>query len=198
LTMVHPFDDRDVIAGQGTIGLEILEDCPDVASVLVPVGGGGLVGGIAAAIKAIRPNVRVIGLTLDGSSAMLNSRQAGRPVNVTEVPSLADSLGGGIGLANSFSFRLVQDLVDDLVPMSEEEIAYGVKLGFRLGYVLEGGGAIGLAALALGKVAQAGPTVVVLSGCRIAPERLTSILHTRPPARTAVESRDGESVPPRR
>ena len=99
LVEIPPFDDPLVIAGQGTIGLELLEDRPDLAAILVPLSGGGLAAGVALAAKAIRPSIRVVGITMDRGAAMFESVRAGRPVEVEEVASLADSLGGGIGPA---------------------------------------------------------------------------------------------------
>ncbi|MDK1483174.1 hydroxyectoine utilization dehydratase EutB, partial [Sinorhizobium sp. 6-117] len=106
LVMVPPFDHPAVVAGQGTLGLEIVEQMPDVATVLVPLSGGGLAAGVAAAVKARRPKARVIGLTMERGAAMKASVQAGRPVQVEEEPSLADSLGGGIGLDNRVTFAM--------------------------------------------------------------------------------------------
>ncbi|MGB2711127.1 MAG: pyridoxal-phosphate dependent enzyme [Conexibacter sp.] len=177
MALVHPFDDLDVIAGQGTIGAEIVVDCPAVDTVLVPVGGGGLSSGIAAADKHAKPAARVVGLTIEHGSAMLDSQRAGRPVEVVEAATLADSLGGGIGLDNAHSFRLVRELVDELVPLGEDEIARGMVLGLlHAGLVLEGAGAAGLAALAAGKVRADGPVVVVLTGRRIALQRLLELV----------------------
>jgi threonine dehydratase len=106
LTEIPPFDHLDVIAGQGTIGLEIADDCPDAELVLVPLSGGGLASGVAAAIKARLPKARVIGVSMERGAAMEASLRAGRPVAVEEMETLADSLGGGIGLANRYTFSL--------------------------------------------------------------------------------------------
>src|SRR5690606_19112341 len=112
---ISPFDDPLVIAGQGTIGIELLEERPDLAAILVPVSGGGLAGGIALAAKTIRPSIRVIGISMDRGAAMYESVRAGCPVETQEVASLADSLGGGIGLDNCHSFALCRELLDDIV-----------------------------------------------------------------------------------
>src|SRR5690606_9625057 len=122
LTEVPPFDHPAVIAGQGTIGLELLEARPDLAAILVPLSGGGLAAGIALAAKAINPAIRVIGVSMDRGAAMAESLRAGRPVPVTEVASLADSLGGGIGPDNRLTFPLCRDLLDDVVLVTEAEI----------------------------------------------------------------------------
>jgi threonine dehydratase len=168
MVMVPPFDDEAVIAGQGTIGLELVEDLPDVETVLVQVSGGGLASGIAAAVKALRPAARLIGLTMDRGAAMKESITAGHPVTVEEYPSLADSLGGGIGLANRLTFSMCRSLLDDLVLVSEHEIVEGIRHAYRQEReVLEGAGAIGIAALIAGKVVSVGPTAVLLSGRNI-------------------------------
>lgn len=168
LVMVPPFDNAAVIAGQGTIGLELVEDLPDVEAVLVQVSGGGLASGIAAAVKALRPNTKVIGLTMDRGAAMKLSIAAGHPVEVEEYPSLADSLGGGIGLDNKLTFPMCRALLDDIVLVTEAEIAAGIRHAyFEEREILEGAGAIGIAAILAGKVTLSGPTAVILSGRNI-------------------------------
>jgi threonine dehydratase len=168
MVMVPPFDDAAVIAGQGTIGLEIMADVPEAATVIVPLSGGGLISGIAAAVKAIRPQTRVIGVSMQRGAAMKASLDAGQPVPVEELPTLADSLGGGIGLDNKLTFAMCRALLDDAVLLTEEEIAAGIRHAYaQEREILEGGGAVGIAALLAGKVAASGPTVVVLSGRNI-------------------------------
>ena len=168
LTMVSPFDDPDVIAGQGTIGLEIVEEAPDLETLIVPLSGGGLIAGVALAAKARRPDLRVVGVTMARGAAMIESLAAGRPVEVEEVASLADCLGGGIGLDNAHTFRLVSELVDETALVEEAEIAEAVRHAYaRERQIIEGGAAVGIAALLAGKVAARGPTVVVLSGGNI-------------------------------
>lgn len=168
LVMVPPFDNAAVIAGQGTIGLELIEDLPELETVLVQVSGGGLASGIAAAVKALKPEVRIIGLTMDRGAAMKLSIDAGHPVEVEEYPSLADSLGGGIGLNNRLTFSMCRALLDDIVLVTEAEIAAGIRHAYELEReVLEGAGAIGIAALVAGKIKSSGPTAVILSGRNI-------------------------------
>ncbi len=168
MTAIPPFDHPDIIAGQGTLGLEMLEDVPDATSVLVPLSGGGLIGGIAAAVKATRPEVRVIGLTMERGAAMQASLAAGRPVQVREYPSLADSLGGGIGLGNRHTFALCREYVDDVILLSEAEIARGIRHIYREErQVVEGAAAVGVAALLHGRVRLEGPAVALLSGANI-------------------------------
>jgi threonine dehydratase len=168
LAMVPPFDDPRVVAGQGTLGLEMLEAVPDLACALVQLSGGGLVAGIAAALKARRPEVRVIAVSMERGAAMHASLEAGQPVQVEELPSLADSLGGGIGLENRVSFPMVRDLVDDVVLLTEPEIAAGVRHCYwQERQVVEGAGGVGVAAVLAGKVRPDGPTMLLLSGSNI-------------------------------
>jgi threonine dehydratase len=166
LVEISPFDDPRVIAGQGTIGLELLEDRPDLATLLVPLSGGGLAGGVALAAKAISPGIRVVGLTMDRGAAMYESIRAGHPVEVAEVPSLADSLGGGIGLQNRLSFALCRDLLDDIVLVTEEEICRAMQaLYWEDRIVAEGACVVGIAALLAGRLpALRGPVATVITG----------------------------------
>ncbi|MQW87090.1 hydroxyectoine utilization dehydratase EutB [Sinorhizobium saheli] len=166
LVMVPPFDHPAVVAAQGTLGLEIVEAMPDVTTVLVPVSGGGLAAGVAAAVKARRPAARVIGLTMERGAAMRASLAAGRPVPVEEQPSLADSLGGGIGLDNRVTFAMCRELLDDIVLLTEAEIAAGMRHAYREEReIVEGAGAVGIAALLAGKIRDiTGSIAVVLSG----------------------------------
>ncbi|WP_075220346.1 hydroxyectoine utilization dehydratase EutB [Acuticoccus yangtzensis] len=168
LVMIPPFDHADIIAGQGTLGLEIVEALPEVATVLVQLSGGGLIAGVALAVKAVRPGCRVVGISMERGAAMHASLAAGRPVEVEELPTLADSLGGGIGLKNRYTFAMVRDLVDEVVLLTEDEIAAGIRHAyFAERQIVEGSGAVGIAALLAGKVRPRGPTVAVLSGGNI-------------------------------
>ncbi|MGE5339401.1 MAG: hydroxyectoine utilization dehydratase EutB [Gemmatimonadota bacterium] len=168
MTLVPPFDDPRVIAGQGTIGLEILEDLPDVGGVLVPLSGGGLLAGVALVLETARPSVAVLGVSMEAGCAMHASLRAGKPVEVEEVPTLADSLGGGIGVANRHTFAMVQQLADASVLVGEASIARAVRHAYREEReVVEGAAAVGIAALLDDKIDLAlvpGPIVVVLSG----------------------------------
>ena len=167
-TMIPPFEHPHVIAGQGTLGLEILSRVPDVDTVLVQLSGGGLISGIALAIKLQRPEVRLVGISMQRGAAMHASQQAGKPVEVEELSTLADSLGGGIGLDNRLTFGIVRDYVDELVLLSEEEIAEGIRHAyFNEQVIVEGAGAVGIAALLAGKVQPGDKTVVLLSGKNI-------------------------------
>ncbi|MEX5729445.1 threonine dehydratase [Rhodovulum iodosum] len=166
LVDISPFDDARVIAGQGTIGLEMLEARPDIGTILVPLSGGGLAGGVAVAARAIRPDIRVVGLTMSRGAAMHASLIAGRPVEVAEVPSLADSLGGGVGMANRLSFPLCRDYLDETVLVSEEDIYLAMQaLFYEDRLVAEGASVVGIAAMMAGKVDLApGPVATILTG----------------------------------
>jgi len=168
MTMVPPFDHPGVIAGQGTLGLEIIEQVPEAEWAVVQLSGGGLISGVAAALKAKRPQMRVIGVSMERGAAMHECLKAGKPVHVEELATLADSLGGGIGLDNRYTFHMVRALVDDVVLVSEAEIAAGIRHGYwKESQIVEGSGAVGMAALLSGKLKPTGPTVVLLSGGNI-------------------------------
>lgn len=164
LHLVAPFDNPMVIAGQGTIALEIAADLPRVGTVLVPMSGGGLFGGISVGIRALCPDARLVAVSSAACPAMRESLAAGHPVTVVEHPSLADSLGGGIGLANRHTFRLAQRGIDTSLVVDEAEIASAMRTAFfdeRL--VLEGAAAVGIAGL--GQLDQPrGPVVIVVTG----------------------------------
>jgi threonine dehydratase len=168
LIMLPPFDNAAVIAGQGTIGLEIIDDVPDVAMVVVPVSGGGLGAGTAAAVRALRPQTRVVGVSMQRGAAMHASIKAGRPVLVEEEKSLADSLGGGIGLDNHLTFAMCRALLDDIILLTEDEIAAGIAHAYaQEREIIEGAAAVGIGALLAGKLKASGPVVVILSGANI-------------------------------
>jgi threonine dehydratase len=148
MSEIPPFDHADIIAGQGTIALEILEDWPEVDTILVGLSGGGLLGGIALTAKSIDPDIRIIGFSPKRGAAMAASLAAGHAVEVEELPTLADSLGGGIGLDNRFTFDLVQRHMDQLVLLDEAQIANAMRhLYFHENLVSEGAGAVGVSAL---------------------------------------------------
>lgn len=166
LTMIPPFDDPLIIAGQGTIALELLEDLPGLDTVLVPLSGGGLLSGIALVLKAADPSIRTVGVSMERAPVMVHSLRAGHPVTVKEEPTLADALVGGIGLENKHTFSMIQAYVDETVLVSEEEIEKA--MAFALDHhhlVVEGGGAVALAALLFDRVRGLGKQVaVVISG----------------------------------
>jgi threonine dehydratase len=181
LVEIPPFDHRFVIAGQGTIGLELMEDRPDIETVLVPLSGGGLAAGVALAVKAIKPQARVIGISMDRGAAMHASIKAGHPVEVEEVPSLADSLGGGIGLENSLTFEMCGNLLDDIVLVTEEEIYRAMQtLYYEDRIVAEGACVVGIAALQSGKLDEsAGPIATIITGRNVDMQIFTSIMNGR-------------------
>ncbi len=167
MSMVSPFDFADVIAGQGTLGLEILEEAPELETIVVPLSGGGLIAGVALAAKTVNPEIRIVGVTMERGAAMHASLAAGHPVDVREVATLADSLGGGIGLNNTHTFAMVRELVDDVVLVSEAQIADGIRSAyFDEGEVIEGAAAVGIAALDAG-LRPKGPACVILTGKNI-------------------------------
>jgi len=168
MTMIPPFDHPNIIAGQGTIGLELAEDLLDLTTVLVQLSGGGLISGVAAALKARLPNIKVIGVSMERGAAMYQCQKAGKPMIVPELATLADSLGGGIGLDNAFTFGMTRDLVDDIVLVSEAEIAGAIRHAYwQENEIIEGSGSVGIAALLSGKVTPDGPTALLLSGGNI-------------------------------
>ena len=168
LVMLPPFDHPDIIAGQGTLGLEIMEQVPDAVAVMVPLSGGGLAAGVAAAVKGVSAGTKVVGISMARGAAMKASLDAGRPVQVEELPTLADSLGGGIGLDNRLTFAMCRDLLDDVVLLAEDEIAAGIRHAYEQEReIVEGAGAVGIGALLAGKVKTNGPTVLILSGRNI-------------------------------
>ena len=178
LAEISPFDDASVIAGQGTIGLELLEDRPDLDMILVPLSGGGLAGGIALAAKAIKPDIRVIGISMERGAAMHASLAAGHPVEIEEVASLADSLGGGVGLTNKLSFALCRDLLDDVILVTEAEIYRAMQtLYYEDRLVAEGASAVDIAALQAGKLPPLnGPVAAIITGRNVDMNVFTQIV----------------------
>ena len=130
MTYISPFDNVDVIAGQGTLGLEIHRQIPELKYAFVPLSGGGLICGVAKALKNLNPNIKMIGVSMDRGAAMYESQKAGKPIFVKEEESLADALTGGIGLDNRFTFDLTKELVDDIVLVTEKEIAEGIYYAY--------------------------------------------------------------------
>ena len=177
LVLVHPFDDPMIIAGQGTVGAEIWEDLPEVDAVLVGVGGGGLISGIAAALKAKKPKVKVIGIEPEGASAMSQSLRRGEPVHLDRVDTVADGLAAPF--AGHHNLAHVQAYVDDVVIVSDREImeAMGLILE-RCKVVAEPAAASTLAALLSGKASlpQGSTVLCVLSGGNVDRERLKALL----------------------
>ena len=177
---VHPFDDPVVIAGQGTVGLELVAQVPDLRRVLVPVGGGGLISGIAIAVKTARPDVEVIGVQVEACAPFPTSLAAGEPVAVASAMTIADGIA--VKRPGALTLELIQRWVDGLVVVSEDEVAEAmVFLLERAKLVVEGAGAVGVAALLAGRTgaedtgADAGTTAVILSGGNVDPGLLAQI-----------------------
>ncbi len=165
LVYVHPFKDRYVLAGQGTVALEILEDLPDVKAVIVPIGGGGLMAGIAMALRIHKPNVRIIGVEPVGSANMFTSRHFGKCTDLDAVRTIADGLA--TRRTDPEIFELIEEFVDDLVVVKDEEILQAILYLLERNKLLaEPGGAAGVAALLSGKTALPPdtPVVAVISG----------------------------------
>ncbi len=175
---VHPFDDPEVILGQATLGLELLEDVPDLEAAVVPVGGGGLISGIAGVVKAARPSARMIGVQVDACAPFPESLRTSSPVTFAARATIADGIA--IKRPGELTLPLVQRWVDELVVVSEDEIADAmVWLLERSKLVVEGGGAVGVAALLGGHVRPAGHgrTVIVLSGGNVDAGLLAALAH---------------------
>ena len=167
-TMVHPFDDRDVIAGQGTIGLELVEQVPDLTHVVVPLGGGGLISGIAIAAKASNPSLRIVGVEAAAAPAAYRSREMGKVTRIESTETIADGIA--VQRIGDLTFPLIEEYVDDIVIVEEEEIASAVLMLLeRERTVVEGAGATPLAALVSGRISLGDDDVVaaVLGGGNI-------------------------------
>lgn len=168
-TIIPPFDDPDVIAGQGTIGLEIIEDLPFVSDIVIPLSGGGLLSGVGMVLKTMNPAIRVSGVSMECGAAMYESLKAGKPVKAIEQETLADSLRGGIGLNNQFTFSMVKEYMDEIHLVSELEIAKSIQFMIEVHrMVIEGAAAAGVAAIKGNKIAdQEGAMVAIISGNNI-------------------------------
>jgi threonine dehydratase len=176
LAFIHPFDDPAIVAGQGSLGLELLEDVPDLAKVIVPVGGGGLCSGVAIAVKSARPEVEVVGVQVAACAPYVESLRRGEPVEAKASITIADGIA--VKKPGELTMRLLTEWVDDIVAVGEDETAESmVVLMERCKLVVEGAGAVGVAALLGGHVAPAasGTTVAVLSGGNVDPGLLASI-----------------------
>jgi threonine dehydratase len=150
-TLVHAFNDEKIMAGQGTIGLEILRDLPDVSLLVVPIGGGGLIAGIATAIKALKPTVKIIGVQAEGCSSIKPSLQAGHPITAQAARTIADGIA--VKRPGTLTLSVIRDLVDDIIEVSDDDIAKGIAHCVQnTKLVVEGAGAAGIAALLAGHV----------------------------------------------
>ena len=171
---VPPFDDPRIIAGQGTLGLEVAEEAPDAETVLVSVGGGGLLAGVAVALRAERPEVRIVGVQAEGAPCMQVSLRAGQPIEVDPV-TMAD--GVALRRPSDLTFAHAKALVDEVVTVTEEEISRAMLLLLeRAKAVVEPSGALPVAALISGRIAGTGPAVAVLSGGNVDPMLLTRLI----------------------
>ncbi|MCD9592172.1 threonine ammonia-lyase [Streptomyces sp. 8ZJF_21] len=172
---IHPFDHPDIIAGQGTVGLEILEQCPEVRTVVVGIGGGGLAAGIAVAVKALRPDVRVVGVQAEGAAAYPPSLAAGRPVTIDAPVTMADGIK--VGRPGEVPFRIIEELVDEVRTVTEDELSSALLLCLeRAKLVVEPAGASPVAALLSDPKSFEGPVVAVLSGGNVDPLLMQRIL----------------------
>src|SRR3954470_75457 len=172
---IHPFDHPDIVAGQGTVGLEILEQAPEVKTIVVSIGGGGLASGIAAAVKSVRPDVRLVGVQAAGAAAYPASLVAGHPVPLESMATIADGIA--VGCPGELTYRMVRELVDDVVTVSEESLSQALLLCLeRAKLVVEPAGAAAVAALMDAPRTFEPPVVAVLSGGNIDPVLLLRVL----------------------
>ena len=175
MTFIHPYDDELVIAGQGTIGLEILDQLPDVDAVIVPIGGGGLISGVAFAIKQLKPSCKVIGVQAGVVASMYASRQAGKVTTVPDAATLADGIH--VLTPGSLTFEMCQKYVDEIVTVSEDEIAAAILALLEVQKtVAEGAGATPVAACMSGKVDTTKKTVCVVSGGNVDVTTLSRVI----------------------
>ncbi|CAN5417682.1 threonine ammonia-lyase [soil metagenome] len=166
--LIHPYDHRDVVAGQGTVALEVLEQVPDVATILVPVGGGGLAAGIAATVAELRPDVKVIGVQAARAAAYPQSLAAGHPVRATELHTMADGIA--VGMPGQVPFDIIRETGCEIRTVGEEDLSRALLLvAERAKLLVEPSGAAGVAALMAAPGAFAGPVVAILSGGNIDP-----------------------------
>ncbi|EJV73307.1 MULTISPECIES: bifunctional threonine ammonia-lyase/L-serine ammonia-lyase TdcB [Bacillus cereus group] len=176
-TYLHPYDDVEVMAGQGTIGLDILDDMWDVDTVIVPIGGGGIISGIAVALKSFNPSINIIGVQAENVHGMKASYDAREIVSHYKAPTIAD--GCAVKIPGNLTFEIVKDLVDDIVTVSEEELEVAMKDLLQRGKaVVEGAGALATAALLAGKVdkyVHGKKVVAVISGGNVDLKRISSV-----------------------
>ncbi|PFS53852.1 bifunctional threonine ammonia-lyase/L-serine ammonia-lyase TdcB [Bacillus thuringiensis] len=176
-TYLHPYDDVEVMAGQGTIGLDILDDMWDVDTVIVPIGGGGIISGIAVALKSFNPSINIIGVQAENVHGMKASYDAGEIVSHYKAPTIAD--GCAVKIPGNLTFEIVKNLVDDIVTVLEEELEVAMKDLLQRGKaVVEGAGALATAALLAGKVdkyVQGKKVVAVISGGNVDLKRISSV-----------------------
>ncbi|BFP52613.1 threonine ammonia-lyase [Streptomyces griseus] len=172
---IHPFDHPDIIAGQGTVGLEILEQCPEVRTIVLGIGGGGFAAGVAVAVKALRPDVRIVGVQAEGAACYPPSLAVGHPVSLDSPATMADGIK--VGRPGDVPYRLVEELVDEVRTVTEDELSSALLLCLeRAKLVVEPAGASPVAALLSDPKAFRGPVVAVLSGGNVDPLLMQRIL----------------------
>lgn len=172
---IHPFDHPDIIAGQGTVGLEILEQCPEVRTIVVGIGGGGLAAGIAVAVRALRPDIRIVGVQAEGAAAYPPSLAAGHPVSLDNPVTMADGIK--VGRPGDVPFAVIEELVDEVRTVTENELSSALLLCLeRAKLVVEPAGASPVAALLSDPKAFRGPVVAVLSGGNVDPLLMQRVL----------------------
>ena len=177
LTFISPFADPAIIAGSGSVGLEILEDCPDVETIVVPVGGGGLISGIAVAVKSLRPDVRIVGVEPEGANVVTQSLKSGKLERPMGITTIADGLAAPY--TGALNVAIIEHYVDDIVLVSDDEIAHALRLILsRTKLMTEPAGSAATAALLSGKcgVRVGGRTVVILSGGNIDETKLCRLI----------------------
>ena len=178
--VIPPFDDKEIICGQGTIALEIIEDQPDIDTVLVPLSGGGLISGVTLGMKLTVPDVKIIGISQEKAAVMIESLKKGHPVEMPEEETLADSLLGGIGLDNKYTFEITRDNVDEAIQVSEDEIANGIAYIIENHNVIaEGASCVGIAyALRRGAIKPGSNVAIIITGCGIPMTQVKEIINT--------------------
>src|SRR5699024_948842 len=173
LTVIHPFDDPYIIAGQGTMGLEILNELPEVDTVVGGLSGGGMHSGLGVAMKSADSRIGIYGVSPKQGATMYESMQAKKPILIEEQDTLEDSLLGGIGVPNHYTFELVKKHVDDIVLLNEEEIAQGmVFMMHKHRMIIEGAAAAGIGAILNHKIPLGSHVVLIISGCSVDPSVL--------------------------
>lgn len=172
---IHPFDHPDVIAGQGTVALEILEQCPEVGTIITAIGGGGLISGMAVAAKALKPGIQIVGVQAAGAAAVPPSLRAGAPVRLKQISTIADGIA--VGRPGDLTFAHISKLVDEVVTVTDEEIARALLMLLERGkLVAEPAGSVGVAALLAGAAQVSKPVVAVVSGGNIDPLLLLRVI----------------------
>lgn len=179
ICVIPPFDDKEIICGQGTMSLEIIEDLPEIDTAIVPLSGGGLISGVTLGFKLTVPGVKVIGVSQQNAAVMVESLKVGHPVEMPEEPTLADSLLGGIGLDNKYTFDITRDYVDETVQVSEEEISKGIFYIMENHRVIaEGASATGVAyALRSGTIKPGSNVVIIVTGNGISMEAVKEVVN---------------------